>query len=168
MEEKIKIAVFTGSIVLNKNYYDVRNKYIIERLKYLKNFDNLEISIICPNDVSDKFKKFHYILYPFINKKHLKLISITIFSFLKLLTLNCNAFHVFHCYSHEAARVALIAQIFLKKKMCILFEPMGLAAEESRIHARASIKSRLLRPLLVLEEKLIFKKSHAIIVYTES
>jgi len=168
MKEKIKIAVFTGSIVLNRNYFDVRNKYIIERLHYLKDFDDLEITIICPNDISDRFKKFHYITYPFLNKKHLKLISITIFSFLKLLTLNCNAFQIFHCYSHESARVALIAQIFFKKKICILFEPMGLAAEESRIYARSSIISRLLRPFRVLEEKLIFKKSDGIIVYTES
>lgn len=168
MGKKIEIAVFTGSIVLDKDYYDVRNKYIIERLRYLKDFDNLEISIISPTGISDKFKKFHYITYPFLNKKHLKLISITVFSFFKLLTLNCNKFHIFHCYSHEAAIIALFARIILRKRIRILFEPMGLAAEESRIYARSSIKCRLLKPFVIVQEKLIFNKSYGIIVYTES
>lgn len=161
----MKITIFTGTIVLNRDNLNVRTKYIIERLGYLTECDDLELTLVCPNDISEDLEKFNLVPYKFLNKKHCRFISMAIFSFLKLLTIDCD---LLHCFSFESATVASLSQIFRKKKIPILFEPMGLAAEESRINARTSLKIQFLRSALIKIENAIFRYSYGVIVYTET
>lgn len=161
----MKIGMFTGTINLYKENRDVRKLYILERLKYFAQTDT-QFEIITPQ--VDKLTlsnvdNIEYDTYKCINKKHLKMLSATIYSWGKLRKLDCK---LIHCYTYQAAMLAWLANHFRREKYLIIFEPMGLAYEESKLDKKSSTKVKLIRPLIKYEEKFIFQKSDAIAVYT--
>lgn len=162
----MRVGIFTGTINIQKESTDVRKLYILERLKYFVQ-DNIQFEIITPQvNVFTLYKinNIRYNTYKQVNKKHFKIISTLIFSSNKLKNLDCE---MMHCYTHQAAVLAWIVNRFRKKKYLIIFEPMGLAYEESKLNRKSSLKVKLIRPFIKFEEKLIFQRSDAIAVYTD-
>ena len=161
----MKIAIFTGTISLQKENTDVRRLYITERLKYFS-LSDIELEIITPQVngyILPQFKNIKYNMYKSKNKKHLRLISAIVYSSSKLVKLDCK---LMHCYTHQAAIIAWSINYFRKQKYFIIFEPMGLAYEESKLDKKLSLKVKILRPFVKFEEKFIFRKSDSIVVYT--
>lgn len=161
----MKIAIFTGVISAQKENPDVRKQYIIERLKYFR-YSDISLEIITPH-VSE-FSSFlpknvKYSTYKFITKKHLKVISATIYPAGKLVRSDCE---LIHCYTHQAATLAWVINYFRREKYFIIFEPMGLAYEEAKLDKPHSTKVKLLGPFIKFAEKLILQKSDSVIVYT--
>lgn len=163
----MKIGIFTGAIKIQMESKDVRKLYILERLKYL-NQDEIWFEIITPKVEMYSFNKLNnaeYNTYKFINKKHLKMISTLIYSSNKLISSDCE---MMHCYTYQAAMLAWIANYLRKQKYLIIFEPMGLAYEESKLNEKSSIKVRLIKNLIKLEEEFVFRRSDIITVYTNT
>jgi glycosyltransferase involved in cell wall biosynthesis len=162
----MEVAIFTGSINLQKGSTDVRKLYILEKLKYFSFFDiKLKIITPCVNECTlSPFKNIQYDTYKFIDRKHFKLLSSSIYSMNKLIKLDCK---LLHCYNLQAAVLAWLINIFREDKYLIIFEPMGLAYEESK-HKNPPLKDRLAGSFAKFPEKLIFKKSDAVILYTHS
>jgi len=166
---RVKVAIFTGTIVLGQKEYDVRRAYILERLKYLSNY-NFNLCLVTPETGSDENKtynhtKYNLYTYKFKNRNGFKSLSAMVFSIPGLVRLDCD---LIHCYSHQAALIAILANFIRKSKNPILFEPMGLAEEEDRLNKKSSIKISLLMRFNKLIEKTIFKESYGIIVYTHA
>lgn len=162
----MKIGIFTGTISLHKENPDVRKLYVLERLKYLTK-SQIQFEIVTPQvdrSALYGFSNIEYNTYKCINRKHLKMISAIVYSSNKLKNLNCN---LMHCYTHQAAMLAWLVNCFRKQKYIIVFEPMGLAYEESKLDKKSSIKVRLIRPFIKFEERFIFRRSDVIVVYTD-
>jgi len=161
----MKVAIFTGTISLQRENTDVRKLYILERLKHLQEF-KVQLEIITPQANKCNLPSFEngvYNTYKFINRKHLKLISTIIYPISKILKLNCE---LIHCYTYHAAILAWFINNFRKQKYLIIFEPMGLAYEESKLDRKSSFKVKVMRPFIKYTEKITFKKSDAVAVYT--
>lgn len=161
----MRVGIFTGTINIQKESTDVRKLYILERLKYFDK-DGIQFEIITPQVnkfTLQELSNIEYNTYKYINWKHFKMMSTVIYSSNKLINVNCE---MIHCYTHQAAMLAWIANHFRKQKYLIIFEPMGLAYEESKLDKKSSTKVKLIRPLIKYEEKFIFQKSDAIAVYT--
>lgn len=161
----MRVAIFTGTISLQEKNHDVRRLYITERLKFFS-LANIQLEIITPQvnkSTLPKGKNIKYNMYKLVKKKHLKLISVLIYSSIKLKKLDCK---LIHCYTHHAAILAWLINQSRKHKYLIIYEPMGLAYEESKVDQMHSVKVKVLKPFIKLEETLAFKKSNAIAVYT--
>lgn len=161
----MRVAIFTGTISLQKENHDVRRLYITERIKYFS-LTNVQLEVVTPEvnkSTLPEDKNIKYNMYKLVKKKHLKLISVLIYSSIKLKKLDCK---LIHCYTHHAAILAWLINQSRKQKYLILYEPMGLAYEESKLDQIHSAKVKVLRPFIKFEERLAFKKSNAIAVYT--
>lgn len=161
----MKVAIFTGTINVQRTSTDVRKLYILERLKYLTH-DDIQLEIVTPqvSEISlPQLDNIKYNPYKLTGRRHLKLIYMMIYSSAKLIKLDCE---LIHCFTYQAAMLAWIINCFRKKKYFIIFEPMGLAYEESKLDKKCSIKIKLLRPFIKFEEKFVFHRSNAIAVYT--
>lgn len=160
----MKIAIFTGTIILTK--YDARGIYVIETLKHLTKFENLEILLIAPNNVPDEIKNdFKHISYALYDKPHFRYLSAAISSIPKLLT---NDYDLLHCIEEEAASIALVAQKMKRKKNPIIFQLLGLASAESEVHARFSLKSKIFKSFNVWREDVIIKQCSGMITLSEA
>lgn len=160
----MKIAIFTGTIILTK--YDARGIYVIETLKHLTKFENLEILLIAPNNVPDEIKNdFKHISYALYDKPHFRYLSAAISSIPKLLT---NDYDLLHCIEEEAASIALVAQKMKRKKNPIIFQLLGLASAESEVHARFSLKSKIFKSFNVWREEVIIKQCSGMITLSEA
>lgn len=163
----MKVAIFTGSINLQNENTDVRKLYILEKLKYLSFHNNIKLKIVTPcmsRCTLPSIKNIQYDTYKYKNKNHYRMITSSINSINKLVKLNCK---LIHCYNLQAAVLAWTVNVFRKEKFFIIFEPMGLAYEESK-YRNPSLKIKLAGSFAKLPEKLMFKKSDAVIVYTHS
>ncbi|KKG87426.1 hypothetical protein DU57_02430 [Methanosarcina mazei] len=168
----MKVAIFTGTINLKKRNKDVRRLYIHERLKYLTHTDDIQLEIITPqineNDLLLS-ENIEYNTYKFINRKHLRSISAFLYSGNKLINTKCE---LLHCYTYQATILAWLTNFIRKEKYIIIFEPMGLLYEESNVDKKFSTKTKPLKHLIkfvyIEIEELLFKKSDAIIVYTDN
>lgn len=163
----MKVAIFTGIINIQKENPDVRKQYIIERIKYLNQID-IQLNIVTPKVKEftiQPTKNIKYHMYKVARIKHLKLISATIFPVSKLIKINCE---IIHCYTYQAAILAWLINHVRKQKYFIIFEPMGLAYEESTLDEKSSAKVKLLGPFIKLTEKLTFKKADIVVVYTNA
>ena len=160
----MKIAIFTGTIILTK--YDARGIYVIETLKYLTKFKDLEILLIAPNKVPGEIKNdFKHISYALYDKPHFRYLSAAISSIPKLLN---NDYDLLHCFEEEAVSIALIAEKMKRKKIPIIFQIAGLASAESEVHARFSLKARIFKPFSVWREDVCIKQSCGIITISEA
>lgn len=162
----MKIAIFTGTLQLNESNTDVRKIYIIERLKYLYRYD-LNVEIVTPKVNFGELISHQNIIfnaYKFLNIKHFKMISSLIFPLTKLVKLDCD---LLHCYTYQAAILGIFSNYLRKRKHFVIFEPMGLSDEESKLDKKSSIKVKLFRSFGRVIERFTFKKSHGIIVYTQ-
>jgi len=160
----MKVAVFTGTIILTK--YDARGIYVIETLKHLTKFKDLEILLIAPNNVPNEIKNdLKHISYTLYDKPHFRYLSAAISSIPKLLNKD---YDLLHCFEEEAASIALIAQKMKRKKIPIIFQITGLASAESEVHARFSLKARIFKPFTVWKEEVIIKQSCGIITISEA
>ncbi|MFQ6056590.1 MAG: glycosyltransferase, partial [Methanosarcinales archaeon] len=159
----MKIAIFTINIL---NKYDARSIYVIETLKHLTKFKDLEIVLIAPKEIPEELKnRIKHIPYAIYDKPHFRYLSAIISSIPKLLAKD---YDLLHCYGHEAASIALIAQKIKRKKIPIIFEIMGLSVAESEVHARVSLKSKIFRYFMIKRENTLLKKAKGIIVLTEA
>ena len=163
----MKIGIFTGTVNIQIESKDVRKLYILERLKYFDQ-DGIQFEIITPEMKNCCFKELsnvRYNTYKCINKKHLKIVSTLIYSSKQLISSDCE---MMHCYTYQAAMLAWIVNRLRKQKYIIIFEPMGLAYEESKLDEKSSIKVKLIKNLIKLEEEFVFQRSAAIAVYTKT
>jgi glycosyltransferase involved in cell wall biosynthesis len=87
-----------------------------------------------------------------------------VFASSKLFTVDCD---IMHCLNYQSFLVAKLVNSFRKKRYVLLFEAMGLAYAESTIDAKMSAKVKVLRPIINTSEKMAFKKSDGVIVYTD-
>jgi glycosyltransferase involved in cell wall biosynthesis len=163
----MKVAIFTGSINIQKESKDVRKLYILEKLDYFSSLDpdTVRLEVITPyvNEYDlPQFENIEYNTYKMINKKHLKMFSTSFYSMFEIFKLNCD---LIHCYNLQAATIAWLINNFKKKKYFIIFEPMGSAYGESK-YKNQPIKVIIAGMLARTPENLMFKKSDAIIVYT--
>lgn len=160
----MKIVIFTGTILLIR--HDARSIYVIETLKHLVKFNDLEITIVSPNDIPSEFKNIvKYVRYTLYDRHHFRKLSAVISSFFKLLTVECD---LIHCYEREAVVIALLARKIKRKRIPIIFEIMGLAVGESEVKARYSFKERILRPYIIWEEKMLLRYSDGVFALTEA
>lgn len=161
----MKIAIFTGTIPLMRR--DVRALYVIEVLKHLIKFEDLEITLIAPGKLPDELKsdKITHVSYFYYNRVHFKKISAMLSPIPKLSNIK---YDLLHCFGHDAATIALLAKKFRKNKALILFEMLGLDFAESEINARFSTPTKIFRPYTVWKEKMLIKHSDGIITLTES
>ncbi len=163
--DTMRVAIFTGTISLQEENHDVRRLYITERLKYFS-LTNVQLEVVTPQvnkSALPEGKNIKYNMYKLMKKKHLKLISVLINSSVKLKELDCK---LIHCYTHHAAIVAWLINHTRKNKYLIIYEPMGLAYEESKLDQMHSVKVKILRPFIKFEETLAYKRSNAVAVYT--
>jgi glycosyltransferase involved in cell wall biosynthesis len=163
----MRLGLFTGTITLDKIHFNVRQIYIIERLRYLIGYKNLEITLICPESNYEGLINLNcnYVFFKSWKKRSFKVITSMIPAILGLLRVRCD---IIHCYSNELAIAVIIAQRIRRKQFQIFFEPMGVAEDETKINAKSSIKSRMLRPFIILKERFIIKNINYLIVYTEA
>ncbi len=160
----MKIAIFTGTILLTRS--DARSIYIVETLRYLVRFNDLEIVVISPNEIPDEFKgKVTHISYLLYDRQHFRKFSALFTSFPKMFLLECD---MIHCYEREAATIALIARKIRRNRIPIIFEIMGLEAGESVIKARSSIVAKILKPYNIWMERIIIKNSNCIFALTDA
>ncbi|MBP2029470.1 glycosyltransferase involved in cell wall biosynthesis [Methanohalophilus levihalophilus] len=162
----MKVALFTGTILLQGKNLDVREAYVIERLKKLKNYD-LSIEVLTPKVEESHlphFRTLDYNMYKICYRKKIKFLSVALFSSFKLFKLNCD---IIHCYTYQAAFIAQMINFLKRNKYFVLFEPMGLAYEESTTSKNKSWRSKLNRSFVKRIEKRTFQKSNGVIVYTE-
>lgn len=160
----MKIAIFTGTIVLKK--YDARAIYVIETLKYLSKFDDLDILLISPNNVPDEIKNdLKHISYTLYDKTHFRYVSAAFSSIPKLLT---NDFDLLHCIEVEAASIALIANKIKRRKARIIFQVLGLASSESEVHSNFSLKAKIIKPFSIWRGNVIIERSYGFITLSEA
>lgn len=170
---KMKVAIFTGTIELNNNqtinqrYINVRQVYVTERLKYLVNYKNLELNLICPSGIKEDLKdlNINFTFYKMSKRKHFKYITSVISSFIKLLKTDCD---IVHCYGSLLAESIIITQKVRRKKFKIIFEPLGVLEEELKIHSRSSWKSKILGPYLLWKSNWMFTRADGIIAYSNA
>jgi glycosyltransferase involved in cell wall biosynthesis len=162
----MKVAIFTGTLLLNEANTDVRKKYVIERLKYFNQYA-LNVEVVTPIVNLKELELHRHIIfntYKFFNIKHFKLLSVFVFSLNKLVKLDCG---LLHCYTYQAAIIAIFVNYFRNRKYFVVFEPMGLAYEELKLNRKCSTKDKFFSKFVRVLERITFKKSHRIIVYTQ-
>lgn len=162
----MKVCIFSGVIALNKNNIDVRKNYLLEKVQFFGT-KSIKLEILSPSVAGIEYFKAENIVYTefaFLQKKGFKLFSSFVCSMPALFKVDCD---IVHCLNYQAFFSAHIVNFFRQKRFVILFEAMGLAFAESEISAKKSLKTRLLRPIVIYLERLAFKKSDAVIVYTE-
>ncbi|SFM56767.1 glycosyltransferase [Methanolobus profundi] len=161
----MRVCIFSGVISLDRDNIDVRKNYLLERVKYFGDKD-FDLEIMSPSakkmDYLD-YDNLYYTHYQYLPKKGIKMISALLFSFPKLVKVDCD---IVHCFNYQALFVAHIANIFRARKYITVFEAMGLADAESTTSTNASLKVRILRPYIRYFETYAFKKSKGVIVYT--
>jgi len=160
----MKIAIFTGTIDLTN--YDARSIYVLEVLKYLSKFDDLDILLITPNNVPDEIKNdLKHISYTLYNKSHFKYVSAAFSSIPKLLS---NNYDLLHCIEVEAASIALIVNKMKRRKFRIIFQVLGLAASESEVHSKFSFKAKIIKPFSIWRGETIIERSYGFITLSEA
>jgi glycosyltransferase involved in cell wall biosynthesis len=164
VRKMMKIAIFTGTILLTRS--DARSIYAIEILRHLIKLNDLDITVVSPNDISSEFKHaVKYERYILIDRRHFRKLSAMISSFFKLLEINCD---LIHCYEREAVVIALLTRRLRKRRIPIIFEVMGLEVGESEVNARKSFLGRILRPYTIWKERMLLKQSDGIFALTEA
>lgn len=163
---KLKVALFTGTIVLNRDEFNVRQLYVVERLKHLVNQSDLDITILCPNKVDDELLNLNCRFNTYwVNRRRFRQLSVYISSFFKLLRLDLDLIHV---YSEDFALLFMILQKIRKNKFKIIFEPMGLGVKELNIASRRNPKLKYLKGFRAWNERWFARNSSELVVYTKA
>ncbi|MDY6930443.1 MAG: glycosyltransferase family 4 protein [Halobacteriota archaeon] len=163
--DRWRIAIFTGTIDLVKQ--DARGIYIIEILKYLVKFKDLEIVLITPDNIKNKLVEndnITHIEYRLFDRAHFRYFSTMVFSIPKLVL---NDFDLLHSFGHEATSIARIAKK-IKRDILIIPHFYGLSTSETEIYSKYSIKKKVIRPFMTRREKLIIKQPYGKTVLSEA